>query len=60
MVSVWVDETKSKSFVLVAVELEAESAAGARKELRDRLLPGQRSIHFAKGLGPASQVRLHS
>lgn len=48
MVSVWVDETKSKSFVLVAVELEAESAAGARKELRDRLLPGQRSIHFAK------------
>lgn len=48
MVSVWVDETKSKSFVLVAVELEAVSAAGARKELRDRLLPGQRSIHLLK------------
>jgi hypothetical protein len=46
--SLWVDETKAKTFIFVAVELPANELPEIRKRLISHLLPGQRSIHFAK------------
>ncbi|MFI5627543.1 hypothetical protein ACIA03_29070 [Nocardioides sp. NPDC051685] len=45
---VFVDETKTKDYVVAASTLLPNNVGAARKALRGQLLPGQDRIHFAK------------
>jgi hypothetical protein len=44
----FIDESKSKKYWIVAVEIEENSLPKLRQRLRNLVLPGQRSIHFQK------------
>lgn len=48
MRTAFVDETKSKTLVLAACLVRDDMAKQIRSQLRALLLPGQRSVHFAK------------
>lgn len=45
---VFVDETKTKDYVVAAAALPAAEVTQARKALRGLLLPRQDRVHFAK------------
>ncbi|MEI7055638.1 hypothetical protein WBG06_07460 [Nocardioides sp. CCNWLW239] len=49
---VFVDETKSKDYVVAAATLPAGQVSEARKALRSVLLPRQDRVHFAKEKDP--------
>ncbi len=42
----FVDETKAKGYVVVAVACPEESIAGVRREVGRLILPGQRAVHM--------------
>jgi len=44
----YVDETKARGYVMVAVTVEPRTLPQIRRDLRGLLRPGQRSIHFRK------------
>lgn len=44
----FVDETKSGTYIVVVAAVSADAIAACRKELRNLLRPGQRSLHFTK------------
>lgn len=48
MPTLFIDEVKGKSYRLVAVSVNNSEMARLRKVLRNQVLPGQRSVHFAK------------
>jgi len=45
---VFVDETKSRGYTLIAVEARNDDVARLRKSMRALLLPGQERVHFRK------------
>ncbi|WP_431916605.1 hypothetical protein [Micromonospora wenchangensis] len=45
---VFVDETKERGFLVVAVVVLPSNLAAARRTIRSLILPGQRRIHFHK------------
>ncbi|NED96822.1 hypothetical protein G1H11_16055 [Phytoactinopolyspora alkaliphila] len=49
---VFVDEGKSKGYVLAATSTQPTSLAAARAAMRRLLLPGQDRLHFAKESDP--------
>lgn len=47
-VHIFVDESKRRDFVMVAVHMRADLITGQRREMRRHLQSGQRRLHFAK------------
>lgn len=45
---VYVDETKAKGYLMVAVTVSDGQLAGARRQLRSLLKPGLRRLHFVR------------
>lgn len=48
MSTLFVDESKSKGYTMVAAVVVPGDAAALRREIRALVLPGQRRIHFTK------------
>lgn len=48
MTSLYIDENKGRSYILVAVAIHRTDAGRIRKHLRGLVLPGQRRLHFKK------------
>jgi hypothetical protein len=45
---IFVDETKARAFILVAVRVDNRDVARLRRGMRGLLMPGQERIHFTK------------
>jgi hypothetical protein len=45
---IFVDETKARGFILVAVRVDNRDVARLRRAMRGLLMPGQERIHFGK------------
>ena len=56
--TLFIDESKSRHYVLAAAEVSREDFAAHRAELRSLVLPGQRRLHFAKESDPRRRAIL--